>query len=239
MRRLIQLVLTAALVTPAVTAEAADCLILLHGLARTSSSMEKAASAFEQHGFRVVNVDYPSRELPIEVLAPLAIERGIEQCARNDTVHFVTHSLGGILVRYYLERNEIEHLGRVVMLAPPNQGSEVVDRLRDVPGFVALNGPAGLQLGTGDGSVPTMLGPVDFELGVIAGTRTVNPILSLFLPDPDDGKVSVENTKVEGMSDFIDLPHSHPFIMQASAAIAQALSFVESGHFARGDGIAR
>ena len=223
------LILLALLGVP--SASRADCVVFLHGLIRTSASMERMATAFEDRDYAVANIDYPSRDLPIEELAPLALEKALAACSAESTVHFVTHSLGGILVRYYLESNEIPGLGRVVMIAPPNQGSEVVDQLRDFPGFAALNGPAGLQLGTDEDSIPSNLGPVTFEVGIIAGTETFNPILSQYLPNPDDGKVSVDNTKVEGMSDFIVLPHSHPFIMQAPAAIEQALSFIESGRF--------
>ena len=208
-----------------------DCVILLHGLARTSSSMQVISEALEERGFKVANVDYPSREYPVEELAPMAIEAGLAQCAPRSGIHFITHSLGGILVRYYLEHRNIPRLGRVVMLAPPNQGSEVVDHMRDLPGFEKFNGPAGLQLGTDKDSIPSKLGPVTYEVGVIAGTETFNPILSQTLPNPDDGKVSVNNTKVEGMSDFIVMPYSHTFIMRSPAVIAQAISFIESGHF--------
>ncbi|MEM9209424.1 MAG: alpha/beta hydrolase, partial [Pseudomonadota bacterium] len=117
------------------------------------------------------------------------------------------------------------------MLAPPNQGSEVVDDFRNVPGFKAINGPAGMQLGTDTDGVIAALGPVEFSLGVIAGTRTFNPILSQSLPNPDDGKVSVESTKVEGMTDFVTVEHSHPFIMQAPAAINYAIAFIKDGSF--------
>ena len=212
--------------------QAADCVVFLHGLARTSASMEKAASVFEKSGYTVVNVGYPSRKLPIEELAPMAIEAGLDKCPAESVVHFVTHSLGGILVRYYLEHEEISNLGRVLMLAPPNQGSAGVDSLRHFPGFKLINGPAGLQLGTREDSVPLMLGPVDYEVGVIAGTRTFNPILSQYLQNPDDGKVSVESTKVQGMTDFVVIPVSHPFIMKSSAVIEQAFSFIKTGRFA-------
>ena len=210
----------------------ADCVIFLHGLARTSASMEKAAAVFEESGFVVANVQYPSRKYPIEELAPLAVEAGLEQCPADSVIHFVTHSLGGILVRYYLEQAEIPNLGRVLMFAPPNQGTEVIDSLRHFPGFKALNGPAAMQLGTGEESVPLMLGPVDYEVGIIAGTETFNPILSQYLPNPDDGKVSVENTKVEGMTDFVAVPVAHPFIMQSPIAIAHAYSFIKTWRFA-------
>lgn len=193
--------------------------------------MDKIAKAFEVRGYSISNVDYPSRKYRIEELAPMAIEAGISRCPDKAAIHFVTHSLGGILVRYYLERRRIPTLGRVVMVAPPNQGSEVVDNYRNFPGFQAVSGPAGLQLGTEEASVPKQLGPVDYEVGVIAGTETFNPVLSLFLPDSDDGKVSVESTKVGGMSDFVEVPHSHPFMMQAAPVIEYAILFIESGRF--------
>jgi pimeloyl-ACP methyl ester carboxylesterase len=208
-----------------------ECVILIHGLARTSSSMEPVATVLMDNGYSVVNVDYPSREKTIEELAPLVVNKGLSDCPAEKPVHFVTHSLGGILVRYYLHDNEIPRLGRVVMLAPPNNGSEVVDNLRDIPGFVQFNGPAGMQLGTDENSVPMSLGPVDFDLGVIAGSETFNPLLSLYLPNPDDGKVSVESTKIEGMNDFIVVPHSHPFIMSAPVVLEQILLFLRSGRF--------
>lgn len=194
--------------------------------------MQKIATAFEQKGYRVANIDYPSREHPIEELAPMAIKDGLAGCSEASTVHFVAHSLGGILVRYYLENESIPELGRVVMIAPPNQGSEVVDDYRNVPGFAGFNGPAGLQLGTDDDGIVSELGPVNFELGVIAGTASVNLILSQSLPNPDDGKVSVESTKVEGMSDFVQVRRSHPFIMRADEVIDYAIRFVQQGAFA-------
>ena len=214
---------------------ASDCVILLHGLARTSASMEKLASALTSEGFQVANTAYPSRDHTIEQLSKVAIESGLSACAPGATVHFVTHSLGGILVRYYMENytenNDLEGLGRVVMLAPPNQGSGVVDVLRYLSVFEFVNGLAGLQLGTDPDSIPSRLGAVEFELGVIAGSRSLNPILSQFLPNPDDGKVSVESTRVEGMADFITVSHSHPFIMQASDVIQQTIHFIRNGKF--------
>jgi len=211
----------------------ASCVVLLHGLARTYRSMTKIEAALVQAGYRVVNIDYLSREQRIESLAHSAVPRGIEQCSQTGAkqIHFVTHSLGGILVRVYLTTKEVPWLGRVVMLAPPNQGSEVVDGWRDVPGFFWLNGPAGNQLGTGSDSVPRQLGPVTYPVGIIAGTRSINLILSRWLPNPDDGKVSVESTKVAGMTDFIMLPVAHPFIADSQQAINQVLSFLTTGGF--------
>jgi len=150
-----------------------ECVVLLHGMARTSNSMNDMAEAIAARGYVVINADYPSRENPVEELAPMAIGGALDRCRRSGAsqVHFVTHSLGGILVRYYLKRFPLPVLGRVVMLSPPNQGSEAADQLADWPAYRWLNGPAGQQLVTGPRGLPQRLGPVDFSLGIITGNR--------------------------------------------------------------------
>ena len=214
----------------------AECVVLLHGLARTSHSMAPLEEALRAKGFWVANIDYPSRKNPIETLAPDAVGRGLEACrsCQAKVIHFVTHSMGGILVRYYLARHTVPELGRVVMLAPPNQGSEVVDKFSRVPGYELINGPAGYQLGTDPESVPNTLGPVTYPVGVIAGTESVNLLLSSALADPDDGKVSVARTRVEGMADFTTVEASHPLIMRNDDAIYQVLTFLVIGRFSHG-----
>ncbi len=229
-----KVVASLALLMFAAVAPAAECVVLLHGLARTSSSMSIMREALSDEGFLVANVDYPSRDHTIESLTTLAVEEGLEECRVHDGVekiHFVTHSLGGILVRQYLSVNTIDELGRVVMLGPPNQGSGAVDELVDVPGFDWINGPAGRQLGKGEESVPLKLGPVDFELGVIAGSLSIDPITSAVLDDPDDGRVSVVDTRVEGMDDFVVVEHSHAFMMRMQRPIDLTIEFLRSGSF--------
>ena len=210
-----------------------SCVVLLHGLARSDSSMKKLDIELQKENFQTVNVDYPSRDYSIEELAEIAISPALELCSNPDEIHFVTHSLGGILVRQYLSNNKIPNLGRVVMLGPPNKGSEVVDKMKNVPGFHFINGDAGMQLGTGEMSVPNKLGPAEFDVGIIAGTESINLILSLIIPSTDDGKVSVERTKLEGMNDHIEMETSHPFMMKNKRVIAQVIHYLKHGNFER------
>ena len=211
------------------------CVVLLHGLARTGKSMNKMEKAVHDAGYEVLNIDYPSREYPIETLSAQHIPPALDQCRalKADRIHFVTHSMGGILIRHYLSGHAIAELGRVVMLSPPNRGSEVVDKLKNTPGYTLLNGPAGHQLGTDKNSVPLQLGPAEFDLGIITGNSTINFFLSMLIPGEDDGKVAVERAKLEGMSDFLVLPYSHPFIMKRKAVITQVITFLENGRFAK------
>ncbi len=210
-----------------------ECVVLLHGLNRSWRAMRPMAEALHQAGFSIANVDYPSQAGPIETLAPLAVESGLTTCRDSGAarIHFVTHSIGGILLRYAHSREPIPDLGRVVMLAPPNQGSEVVDITRTWPTAALFGGKAGLQLGTDEDSIPRRLGPVDFELGVIAGTGTTNLLFSAMLPDPDDGKVTVAATRVDGMDDFLVVRNSHFFIMSDRHVIDNTREFLETGAF--------
>jgi len=211
-----------------------ECVVLLHGLARTSLSMELLGWSLEDHGYRIANIDYPSREHRIEDLAPLAVGQGIDACneaGKADAIHFVTHSLGGILVRQYFSDNEIDNMGRVVMLGPPNQGSKAADGFEGVPGFDWFGGLAGKQLGKGAESIPLQLGSPDFEFAVIAGNQSIDPVTSSMLDNPDDGRVSVSDTRLEGMRDFRVINASHAFIMQKTQVFILVEAFLRSGSF--------
>ena len=210
-----------------------ECVILLHGLLRSSHSLEKLEKYLSDRGYRVVNLDYPSTKQPIPDLAENILDTAVRQCGQTtqEKIHFVTHSMGGIVVRYYLKHHNLPQLGRVVMLSPPNGGSELADFLKKSPLFKKAQVPTGLQLGTGAGSLPLELGPVDFELGIISGNRSFYPLNSALIPGPDDGIVSVERTKVEGMADFLLLPYSHTFIMQKEAVFEQVVHFLREGKF--------
>lgn len=207
--------------------------ILLHGFGRSNRSMEKLGNRLSDHGYRVINLDYPSTKYPIEYLADETLNDAIQRDIKKplSKIHFVTHSMGGIVVRYYLKYHKLPNLGRVVMISPPNQGTEVVDFFKDTFFFKIFDWPAGWQLGTDEDSLPINLGPVGFELGVITGNQSFNPFYSAILPGPDDGIVSVERAKVEGMSDFMVVPHSHTFIILNDDVIEQVIHFLEHGRF--------
>ena len=208
--------------------------ILLHGLARTRRSMRPVAVFLEQRGYATVNVGYPSRRASIEHLAQTAIPPAVAALRRHGvtTVHFVTHSMGGIVLRTFLAHTPLPELGRVVMLSPPNGGSELVDFLDRFGWFRLLFGPAGCQLGTGPEQLPLRLGPATFPVGILTGNR---PAIGLgrFFPGPSDGKVSVARAQLDGMADLLVLPYGHSLIMCHRAVKEQVVFFLKNGRFER------
>lgn len=212
---------------------ATGCVVLLHGFGRSSLSMLAMAWALDDAGYRVVNDTYPSLFYDIESLADNAVADGLEDCrAHNPSrIDFVTHSLGGILVRAYLADHTVPDLGRVVMLGPPNQGSTVAAYLSGFSWLAGILPPVIGQLSPTDGALPARIGPADFELGVIAGTRNRRPFTPGQPEGPGDGTVSVAETRVQGMQDFLTLPVTHTFMAWDRTAIEQTLTFLQTGRF--------
>ena len=209
-------------------------LVLLHGLGRTRWSLWPVAREAARRGYQVHNLGYPSRRARIEELAENVGER-VLHVAGNGPVDVVTHSMGGIVLRAAVAGGSLpqEAVRRVVMLAPPNHGSELADRLRDFRVYRFATGPAGRQIGTNEDSVPRRLPPPPFEVGIIAGRKSANPVFGRVLGPESDGKVTVESTQLEGMRDRVVVDRAHTFIMWAPDVLAHVFSFLETGQFAR------
>lgn len=240
MRRSSLLVLVLATALSACAPDAppdADTVILVHGLGRTPASMLVLEARLAGAGYRVESFGYPSRSEPIEDLVA-RLATAVRECCSDgaNTVHFVTHSMGGVLVRSYLAGREEPFEGRVVMLSPPSQGSEIVDSYADSPLLRKLLGPSGVRLGTDSAGIASELGPVDFSLGIITGDRSINPVGSWLIPGPDDGKVSVARARLEGATDFLVVHATHTFIMNRGDVAEQVAYFLANGEFMREEG---
>jgi len=192
------------------------------------------ARRLRKAGYTVVARTYPSTRASIEDHVAWLEGQLRESFQNAPKLHFVTHSLGGIVVRYFLSEKSIPNLGRVVMLSPPNAGSELVDAFRRRRIFQFATGPSAQQLGTEPDSIPNRLGPVHFELGIITGKASFNPVASLLIPGVSDGIVSVERSKVEGMKDFVVVNRTHTFIMNAPEVAEQVIAFLRAGVFRKG-----
>ncbi|PIE38272.1 MAG: hypothetical protein CSA54_00250 [Gammaproteobacteria bacterium] len=208
-------------------AHAGECVVLLHGLARSSASMRKLQAAFVQAGYRSVNIDYPSTRFASAALLAQYIQPAIQRhCAPQQyRLHFVGHSMGGVLSRLYVQQHRPPQLGRLVTIASPHRGSELVDKLAWLPPFAWINGAAGYEMGTGKQALAARLSAVDYPLLSIVGTRTTNPLYSALIPGRDDGKVSVQSACLQG-SQCLYFPYGHTFIMRKPDVIAAALGFV-------------
>ncbi|MCO5143163.1 MAG: alpha/beta hydrolase [Oligoflexia bacterium] len=212
---------------PATSWSGDGCVILLHGLGRSASSMSKIENYMKKQGFVVWNESYPSTEKTIESLA-LIISNAIQFCEgqNKEKIYFVTHSLGGVLVRQYYQEKADPRVEAVVMLAPPNKGSEVVDEYKKSWWFRRFLGKAGMQLGTDAKSLPNQLKAISLDIGIIAGTVSSDPWFSYLFTGENDGKVSVESTKLDEMRAFVKMPVGHTFIMDSDEVIDQVYFFM-------------
>ncbi|MCP4038461.1 MAG: alpha/beta fold hydrolase [bacterium] len=208
--------------------------VMLHGLGRSARAMSPLADRLEDANFHVHNLDYPSTQQTVAELVE-GLAQDVQACCVSDgrPIHFVTHSMGGILLRAYLAQRRPETLGRVVMLSPPNGGTQLVDEFRDNALFRWATGPAAQELGTEEASLPNRLGRADFELGIITGNRTLNPIGSWLITGEDDGTVAVESARLEGMADFLVVTKSHTFIMHSQDVAMEVVHFLNEGRFTK------
>lgn len=211
-----------------------ELVILLHGIFRNHIDMLPLGLYLERQGWDTINILYPSRRKNIEDLSDFVHSKITrhKKYSPDKTMHFVTHSMGGLIARYYIARHRPAHLGKVVMLGTPNTGSETADFLNENavlgPVYKTLFGPAGQQLLT---RYRHTASEIDYPLGVIAGSKSVNPLAFLALEGAHDGIVPVERTKIGGMTDHIILPATHSFMMFNRGVMRQVKFFLENGKF--------
>ncbi len=210
---------------------AGETVVILHGLGRSERSMNKLADALVRRGYEVHNLGYASTDAPPETLLEDLDGRIRDCCMTATRLHFVGHSLGGILARAWIARHRPANLGRLVMLAPPNQGSLLADRFHDRWPVSSLMGPALEALGTEAISLPRTLPPPDYPVGIIAGTGTINPLGTILIPGEDDGIISICATRLEGAADFLIVDDSHALIMRSEEVAENTAAFLATGRF--------
>ena len=211
-----------------------DYVVLVHGLSWFRDTLKPAEKQLNALGYHTVHVHYASRKADIGVVVDERIRDAItEHCTdSNRKIHFVGHSMGGIMIRKYLKSYETLNLGKVILMATPNQGTELAETLkRSITPIRKVFGKAVEELGTTSNSLPNTLGPPDFEPGIIMGSRSAFPFLSPFVPGTDDGVVAVEAGKVERMRDFIVTPTNHCTIAREEEVLRQIAFFLVHGTF--------
>lgn len=208
-----------------------DYVVILHGIARSSKHMQNLANCLQKDGFDVINLDYPSTTHTIEELTEIVNNKISKRATENKPIHFVGYSMGGLMVRALLHKYNYPNLGKVVQLAPPNQGSEVADFVKNFWPYRKMYGPAGQQLITDQSAVKHLFGEISYELGIIAGNASIDPISSMIIPGANDGKVAVEKTKLSVMKDHIVVRATHTFFPSSRIVQKQTLHFLKHGQF--------
>lgn len=212
-----------------------EIIVLLHGILRSNTDMLGLEHALKKHDYDVINILYPSREKPLEELSTFVHEtiQTHKSYSPDKTLNFVTHSMGGLIARYYIATHKPANLGKVIMLGPPNTGSEFADWLTDneilAPLFKSIFGPAGQQLGTKYKHIDD---DITYPLGIIAGNASINPLAPWVLSGEHDGIVPVERTKIYGMTDHIVLKSTHTLMMFEPKVMKQVLEFLKNEKFA-------
>jgi triacylglycerol lipase len=205
------------------------CVFVLHGLARGPASMNRIVEELTAAGFPVTNVAYASRTATFEAMVE-TLRDAVKAKPDCKETHFVGYSLGALVVRAYLATPP-KSLGRVVLIAPPNHGTEIIDAIGGADWFKAMMGPVATQLGTGKNAIPQRLPPPRYPVGVIAGDQSINVVGTALIPGTHDGTVSVQSARLEGMADFLVVHRTHTFIMRAPEVAEATVRFLKSGRF--------
>jgi len=205
--------------------------VLLHGILRTNRCMSGLASFLEGQGYKTLNLDYPSAKYDISSIAEL-IHGTIKKFAdKHSKIHFIGYSMGGLVIRAYLQKYRLENLGKIVMIATPNKGSEVADFLQNFWLYKKLYGPAGQQLITDQQSFKDILGDIYYDLGIISGISPYYFFGNYLIGKKNDGRVSIESSKIEGMKDQVTIKSGHTWIPSYKKTWQQAARFIATGKF--------
>ncbi len=211
-----------------------DKILLIHGLAENSRWMSFFELSLRAAGYDAAAIDYPSTSYSMEELMEQHIKPFIDTHKDAESLHFVTHSMGGILLHHFLSKYNLPNRGRVVMLTPGFNGSPTITVLSHFPWFENILGQAGMQSADNEYCFSRNLPPVeDYEVGIVAGNLALDPISWFAIEAPNDGKTSIEGTKIDGMKDHIVLPVSHDTVLASPIALYQTLYFLEHGYFAQ------
>lgn len=215
------------------TNTAKSCVVLVHGLWRSGFAMRSIESDLEDAGYETVSISYPSMDYDIPSLAQNWLTEGVNTCEERNAqhIHMVSHSMGGILIRQYLQTNQLPTGSKVVMLSPPNQGSELSQRFGKTWWYQLIVGPAGSSLTKENDGIIEQLKPVSEPVGIIAAHRQWSLWPESWLPKPNDGTVSVESMKLDEMDDFLLIENGHAMMRYDNEIQAQIRHFLETGKF--------
>ncbi len=210
---------------------ATQLIFLIHGINSSPKDFKKMETAFKSYDYKVINFGYHSKVYTVNQIADNFLKRKIASVSQNDTINFITHSLGAIVLRAYLRDNKPKNIGKIVMIAPPNQGSEVANFFKDFFLYKIFYHKSGASLSYNGIKKLALPNCDNYFCGIIAGTHTQLPFFSIFIKGEDDGKISVERTKLKGMKDFITLPYPHDTILKKQETIIQCKEFIKNGKF--------
>ncbi len=203
--------------------------VLIHGILRGSRSMNKIKRELVSQGFIVTGFDYSPGDGSIEEISDRLHE--IIKKFPKGKIHFVTHSMGAVIVRKYISKYKPRNTGRVVMIAPPNNGSVYAAVLMRLPFFEKIFGRSGVEIADGENCILNTLPVPKFEFGVIAGGTGYEIGLNPFLKGDNDGTVLLNETIIKGMADFMQIKGQHSFLLFNNEVISESINFLKNGKF--------
>ncbi|MCC2646219.1 MAG: alpha/beta fold hydrolase [Rickettsiaceae bacterium] len=212
---------------------AQECVVLLHGYGRSSKSMRSIESLLVSHNYKVINIDYPSRQFNLTDITHKKVKPLIVECLnKEEKIHFVGYSMGGVITKHFIETHQVPNLGNVVFIASPIKGSDISAKLSKNSFFRLIFGPAAADLSTESDFVKSLKEEIFYPLGIITASISHNPLTSLFLlPGPNDGTVTLASTRIKGIADHIIINANHNSIINLEETHKQVLSFLKNRSF--------